>query len=358
MVGKSKHMRKISLTKNQQGLVSFVVTIIIMLILSLIVMGFARLSQREQRQSLDRQLSTQAFYAAEAGINDAIQELKNPASPYRTAKKDTCDWPNDEYANELNPSGPITYSCLLIDPTPTEYKFDAVDQSSSEIVQIESSTGVNIETINFYWQDKDGKTGLAACQDLTSTGIPAGWPAGCDTGMLRIDLVPYGTGSSPTRQTLVASQLSAFIFPSSSGSDIIYSAAPEANQGILAKGTCDSANTPKYCQLSITNLNSNRYFLRMKGIYGTSSVSITSEGPDGNLIEMSGYQALIDSTGKANDVLRRVQVSVPYGNLTGPFPEFVAQSAESLCKRFTVADTIGLTLPPAAPGNECDPRQN
>jgi Tfp pilus assembly protein PilX len=354
---KYKHMRKSPIATNQQGLVSFVVTIIIMLILSLIVMGFARLSRREQRQALDRQLSTQAFYAAEAGINDAVDALKKNVLS-STIEKDNCD-PIPGYNNVLNTTGPISYSCVLVDPTPPEYNFDAVDQSDSEVVMIQSSTGANIDTINFYWQDKDGKTGLACPNVSAVNSLPTTWPAGCDTGMLRIDLVPYGTASSQSRLSLVSNLMTAFLYPSTSGpyTDLTYINSPGVNQGVMARATCNIGNTPKYCRLSIVGLSSNRFYLRMKGIYGTSSVTITSQS-GGSVVEMSGYQALVDSTGKANDVLRRVRVAVPINSISGPFPEFAAQSEDSLCKRFTVSDTIGLTLAPAAPGNACDPRQN
>ena len=59
------------LKNNEQGLVAIVVTLIIMLVLTLIVTGFAQLARREQREALDRQLASQALYAAESGVNAA-----------------------------------------------------------------------------------------------------------------------------------------------------------------------------------------------------------------------------------------------------------------------------------------------
>jgi len=46
------------LSKNQTGLVSIMVTIIMMLVISLIVLGFATVTRRNTREALDRQLST------------------------------------------------------------------------------------------------------------------------------------------------------------------------------------------------------------------------------------------------------------------------------------------------------------
>ena len=50
-----------------------------MIVMSLIVLGFAQISRRNQRESLDRQLSTQAFYAAESGVNDARELITTAA---------------------------------------------------------------------------------------------------------------------------------------------------------------------------------------------------------------------------------------------------------------------------------------
>ena len=58
------------LRKNQDGIVSLIVSITIMIIISLVVISFARLMRTEQEQALDRQLSSQAFYAAETAVND------------------------------------------------------------------------------------------------------------------------------------------------------------------------------------------------------------------------------------------------------------------------------------------------
>ena len=66
--------------KDERGMVAIMIAMFLMIILSLITLGFLRLMQREQRQALDNSLSTQAYYAAESGINDAVKAARaNPA---------------------------------------------------------------------------------------------------------------------------------------------------------------------------------------------------------------------------------------------------------------------------------------
>jgi hypothetical protein len=52
---------------------------------------------------------------------------------------------------------------------------------------------------------------------------------------------------------------------------------------------------------------------------------------------MQDVQPLIDATGKAEDVYRRVQVRVRVNAITG-LPEFSAESANTICKNMQVAD--------------------
>jgi hypothetical protein len=67
-----QHQSRLAGLRREGGFVSIIVCMIIMTILSLITIGFAQIMAREQRQALDRQLSSQAFYAAESGVNDAL----------------------------------------------------------------------------------------------------------------------------------------------------------------------------------------------------------------------------------------------------------------------------------------------
>ena len=76
--------------RDQRGIASLIITMVSMVIVTLIVLGFATLSRREQRQSLDRQLSTQAFYAAESGVEDARAVILNSIASGVSFHKTNC----------------------------------------------------------------------------------------------------------------------------------------------------------------------------------------------------------------------------------------------------------------------------
>src|SRR5437762_1324315 len=94
-----------------RGVASIIVTFMFLLVISLIVVAYGRIIRREQQQSLDRQLSTAAFYAAESGINVTVKYLGDPAtnSALRTAlsNKSSCNPISD-------PTDPTTFDYELI----------------------------------------------------------------------------------------------------------------------------------------------------------------------------------------------------------------------------------------------------
>src|SRR5690349_2098676 len=74
----------------QQGFVSIFAVLIIMSVLTLIAIGFSMVSRQAEKNTLDDQLNTQAFYAAESGINDVSRIVDAAASGSRFEKPD-CD---------------------------------------------------------------------------------------------------------------------------------------------------------------------------------------------------------------------------------------------------------------------------
>jgi hypothetical protein len=78
------------------------------------------------------------------------------------------------------------------------------------------------------------------------------------------------------------------------------------------------------------------YAMRVNGVYVGGSVDISVDDSAGRPLLLKDAQALVDATGKAEDVLRRVQARIaitPPGN----GGEFALQSGSSICKRFGIA---------------------
>ncbi len=359
-------MKHSTLNKDQTGLVSIIVTLIIMIILTLIVIGFARISRREQQQILDRQLSAQAFYAAETGVSDAVKvmksELRDPSATnlnFDTDRYvDQCEGPNSfitkgGLSNQIGGTGnTISYTCLLVDPDPLMLEYGNIDTNASRIVPVFAKDGGAIHSVSVGWQDKSGGSDLNGCNDSSTTPeLPATWPSDCNTGMMRVDIVPVA-GNSLSRNALLDSLSTVYLYPWPSSSNSATNTASYVGggtarpgferQGSIIRVNCGPgavSGASKQCNLTITglqSLNSNAFVLRLKSIYKPSVATVTATR-GATQLELKSAQAMVDATGKSNDVLRRIQVRIPIAATDLPYPEFALETITSLCKRFAFA---------------------
>jgi len=140
-----------TMKSNQQGIVSIMMTFVLMIVISLIVLGLAQLSRREQRQSLDTQLSSQAFYAAESGLNDAVAVLRDLAvSGAAVPSKTSCT--NSGVYNfntDIDVANEVSYSCLTIDASPPV--ISQTLSSASNAFTLKSASGAGFSTLDFDW---------------------------------------------------------------------------------------------------------------------------------------------------------------------------------------------------------------
>jgi hypothetical protein len=117
--------------------------------------------------------------------------------------------------------------------------------------------------------------------------------------------------------------------------------------------SCRDDNTPKKCvltyQFDIGQVPAGTVmFLRLKSVYRPNAVSVSAKyGITNTVANFSRAQVMIDSTGKATDVLRRIQVRVPLKTQFN-FPESAIKTKESICKLFEVYPGTGST-----PDGEC-----
>lgn len=342
--------KKETIIKNQKGIASMVIVILIMTLLSLIVLSMTKNANREQKQALDRQLNSQAFYAAESGINDAKdyynKHAKDPVAANRAPEsKDNCDPISGAEAGDQFPgyssvvgTDVNNYSCVLYDATPDSLDFSSVGTNSSVIMPLQDKTGNPIQTLTFRWKRPNiSNYDFSQCP-APSSGFPKSLNENCHAGGLRIELIdPNASG----RDDLIAKNFVAFVLPSSSsnstpGNPIYSSGVGTANQGVRWKGGCTGPTNE--CVLTISGINRNKLLLHLRSIYNDNYVSVegTIEDPvtSGDIdVEFEDAQMMVDATGKASDILKRVRVRLPlnaYGN--GVYPEFSLQTASGVCK--------------------------
>jgi hypothetical protein len=361
-MGKLKQLRQ-----SQEGMVSIVVTMIIMAVLSLIVLGFAQLARREQREALDKQLSTQAFYAAESGINDAIKAIERETNPY-TLNKTTCEsdsttdpGSSTAFTDSINSSGEVAYTCLLIDQTPKSLEYSSIETDKSTVIPLSpvtvptdpavAPTPTDLKTLNISWNRSDnGGSGYyeSATPDPNDDFPPLGSSGWDDkaAGILRIDITPLNKNGF-TRNDLTQGTFTAFLYPTDDGTNTtpasVAYVSGAGSQGSVHKALCGNPDPPYFsrkCKVSITGLPTadiSQYYVRIISIYSSSAVTISGDSNVvGQKVGFKGAQYVVDSTGKAGDILKRVRVHKPAKTANYKYPTFAIDSADSICKQLQV----------------------
>lgn len=355
------------LNTDQTGLVSFFVVGIILIIITLLVLAFSRVVNREQRQTLDRQLNSQALYAAESGINDAIVALESN-SDLAGSYEDNCQG-TGSFINEagLNPnidgSDNIVYTCVFVDRTPGVLDF-RLDPGLSQVAVIRPEGDGGVRSLNFTWRSTGGYDGRAQVSGCASGGggpnlldKPPTPYSNCHFAHMRLEFVRMNGATS--RDQLIDGNRAIFFAVPTTGmaGQANLSAAQSTNQGAVVSARCHSNDADQFCTLNINNMGDFIGYVRLTPMYYASRIIVsgTRQAAGAGVAQFAGSQVAIDVTGRASDVLKRVrlQTTLRSASLDGPIPGYALQSRRTQCKNFSIASG-SISLPASSPP-ECDP---
>ena len=325
----------------EAGVVSLMVTLVMMIVITLIVLGFAEIARNEQRSSLDDQLSTQAYYAAESGVNDVRSVIANDIETGKKPSDNNQCALQGEYSSlssAVDPAHKASYTCVIVDTHPDTLSY-TVGYTSSVIPLLAESGTFN----NFTFTLKVPASASASC--FTAPTSPSTFPVAsswtCPMGVFRVDLLNAGAATL-TRSNWNNATTTIFFVPFQSAS--IGVALPGSRGSAVAMPcTLNAGKDTMTCTAKICGdlacsvaLGGSKYYARVTTIYQDGiSLSINGGGT-----KFDGAQAKIDSTGKAQDVLRRVLVAVDLSDANAhPIPSGAIISRDSVCKRFSVTKT-------------------
>jgi Tfp pilus assembly protein PilV len=331
-------------TDKEAGVVSLIVAMVMILVISLIVIGFTRVAVNNQRNTLDRQLSTQAFYAAESGVNSVITQIKaKQASDKPLAKQTNCA--GVDYTHPALNGEDVKVTCILVDDQAENLQLSA-DQQSAKVVPIHAvdrdGATQNIASLEFTWTlptASDPLTDLAGCPGAAA---PSTLPktSTCPFGFLRLDL--YKPGGSMSATSMASSTASLVVRPAQSAS---MPAAVNVGSAVLADAACDVGT--KLCRVILSGGNvfgGPDLYARISTYYKNAEI-VTIDANTASGTYFTGAQAVIDVTAKAQDVLRRVRVRYPLVDYDKAASEGLS-SAGPICKRYTVATNMFIGIDP------------
>jgi hypothetical protein len=332
-------------------MVSIIVTMVLIMIMTLVVISMSENANREQRQSIDRQLSDQAFYNAESGINDWANYLYQ--NPTAVAQKSTCEPqapPAAGFTENIDTDGSNKYSCVFYDKSPRSIEFDNLSISDSSVIALQPDN--NINQLIFKWRPADGDGRVDGC-NFNGTTFARQLPANCEVGGLRIDLVD----SAGTRSQVAANSFAAYALPRASGAGVMTFGTGQ--KGAVGVANCSNGE----CTLRLNSpgiLSGARKFLHIKSLYADNDVTITgcrnssatncdlTSGNGNQLVRFNNAQIELDVTGKSLDVLRRIKVRVPAQSQYDNAGSFSLKTTQSICKLITVSDTDRTATPDTA----------
>lgn len=328
----------IQLVRREAGVVSIMVTMVMIIVISLLILGFAEISRNEQRNTLDDQLSAQAYYAAESGVNDARAAMGAFVTAGNRIPRKTACGNDSNYTlnNTLNATFNVSYTCVLIEPTPTTLNYTV--GTTSTVVPIITDDGSAsppaVGTLNLRWKVGAGLSStIAGCLtplQLRTWQVASGAGAwSCHYPVLRVDLL--NANGVLSRANWQASTATIFFVPLAVGPG---SNGLPSDRGAVRGALC--SNFTNDCNAAITGLGGTSYYMRVTTLYQTNSplqITNTAGNPFFN------GQATIDATGKAQDVLRRILVAVDLTDANEfKLPTAALVTNDSVCKRFGVTN--------------------
>ena len=358
---------------NDYGFAPMIVTIIIVTILSLMTVGFVAIINTSQQNALNLQLNNNAYYAAEVGVNDAVEAINNGY----VGPKNNCaplanndNQPGATFLRNNVVSGSDVYSCLLINPTPASLQYSSVGAYQPVVAVVAPSVNQTIAKVKISWEP------AAQVEQPPYSFASNGWFPNCPggtgpcfppqyqwsrngkpiTGILRFSLTPIPHNSSSPQDT--STTYTGFFYPATQGNNVdSYSSSTigfYAGQAI--SGACSPSNsTPDQCSVTLllSSASISRFLMSVRSLYTKSQVTIQIYGINNpNPLPIKNAQVLIDSTGDDHGVLKRIQVRVPGLDYTG-FSAFDMASSGKICKDISIFPTNYNTNNPGQVSSSC-----
>jgi Tfp pilus assembly protein PilX len=328
--------QKQNLNSQERGFASIVIALVLIMVLSLMTVGFAQLARREQQTALNKQLAQQAFYAAETGINDVIKYLSTIQAAGRSA--DQCVNDLLPSSGNINTNSGVRYTCALVDFKPKVLRQDPVSEGATGSMVF--STDQPLDSFVVEWSSPE-RTGAQA---VTAGFMPrTKWSAAKLPSVIEFHITPL---DNLDRSALISKTFTAYFYPSPDGSGGTVAYDPAGNQAPVVAANCKgAANQLKLCSVSITGLGgtaNRRFLMRLTPKYTSASLVIEKARVLNGTQDIAflGAQVSVDVTGQARTVLKRLRVNVPldanatYVGSVLNLPDYAIQGRD-ICKRLS-----------------------
>lgn len=368
----------------QRGAVSLFVVVFTALLVIIVTVGFVQLMIRNQQQATQSDLSQSAYDSALAGVEDAkramviAKKCANDSAPTICqnieAKLDSesCSTLSTIFEGSAADERKIkqadadelldqAYTCVKVIQNTSDYTRKGLQPGKSHFIPLRVAAGESFDKVEIKWftredisEDFNGDNTLPADHEsnpplLPPTGDEVRWGKSVPP-LLRTQLIKTNgsfslesletTGGSGSVSTL-------FLYPSNIGLEVPFSADPGIDgpsHSAPQKVKCNNSEFSEgdyACTATLTLPSSiSSGYLRLSAFYNKTRYKVVMMKSDGTVVKFHGVQPEVDSTGRANDLFRRVKARVQFESTDFPYPEDALDLSGSLCKDFSVTSKI------------------
>jgi len=372
-------MTKIIKRSKQYGAVSLFVVVFSSLLITIVTVSFVGIMVKNQQQATSSDLSQSAYDSAQAGVEDAKRALLQYQSicnsggdcdaaeqqinstTCNTAVKTLTDISSAESGDEIKVQTggsnnlDQAYTCVKISLQTNDY-VGILTKETSKLVPLVGVSAFNTIKIDWFSTKDLQGTAMTANIPLFSSGTPLlsqnDWSSKIlnRPSIMRAQLMKFNSNSGFTlsdfdNNSSIASNNTLFLYPSNIA-DIAksFSSDVQRTSKSLTQTHCES-NLSLYnysCSATITlpeSISPSDYiaYLNLTAIYKNTHYKVTLLN-DSTVVKFDSVQPLIDSTGRTNDLFRRVETRVELTDTDFPYPDAAVYTLGSLCKDFLVTD--------------------
>ena len=355
-------MSRNNLRDNQKGIMSIIVALVFIMILGLIVVSFGLASRSQNKQTVDNQLSTASYYAAQSGINEILKQI---SSKTYSADLTDCQPSTISALKFTNTNNNSKITCIKVTESTASLLYNNVDTSVSQISNISSLyttaatpapySGAYDLTIT--WNNHDGSGLISNCPNALSRQSISAWKSsgsgsgsGCGAGILKLDL-SVDPSQATSRNLLNSYSENIFLYPTNSSpqsANYQYHTGNPAPISVLGgvSGTRESATI--HCSnatvfpVTVAGSLLPCTWLNLRSLYASQDVTITASIPGGSALAFKDSQISIDVTAVTSNVARRVvETASVFTQVPNNTSNFALQTESTICKLLQVRDSKG-----------------